>query len=138
MEIKNIAFIYALILVAINILAVGFTSSLVTHISVNSGLLDIMNEYLVNNTFINIFFQTIPFAVPFILCFVYTTKLINQNNDKQVKKLLVNMPFAYSLIGISGWIIGFLINFIFTFYELLAIPFAIQHGNITNSTKFTT
>ncbi len=116
MKIKNIALIYALILVAINILAVGFTSSLVTHISVNSGLLDIMNEYLVNNTFINIFFQTIPFAVPFILCFVYTTKLINQNNDKQVKKLLVNMPFAYSLIGISGWIIGFLINFIFTFY----------------------
>ena len=116
MKIKNIAFIYALILVAINILASSFTSSLVTHISVNSGLLDIMTEYLVNNTFINIFFQTIPFAVPFILCFVYTTKLINQNNDKQVKKLLVNMPFAYSLIGISGWIIGFLINFIFTFY----------------------
>ena len=85
MKIKNIALIYALILVAINILAVGFTSSLVTHISVNSGLLDIMNEYLVNNTFINIFFQTIPFAVPFILCFIYTTKLINQNNDKQVK-----------------------------------------------------
>jgi adenylate cyclase len=116
MKIKNIALIYALILVAINILASSFTSSLVTHISVNSGLLDIMTEYLVNNTFINIFFQTIPFAVPFILCFIYTTKLINQNNDKQVKKLLVNMPFAYSLIGISGWIIGFLINFIFTFY----------------------
>ena len=116
MKIKNIALIYALILVAINILASSFTSSLVTHISVNSGLLDIMNEYLVNNTFINIFFQTIPFAVPFILCFFYTTKLINENNDKQVKKLLVNMPFAYSLIGISGWIIGFLINFIFAFY----------------------
>lgn len=116
MKIKNIALIYGLILVAINILASSFTSSLVTNISANSVLLDIMNEYLVNNTFINIFFQIIPFAVPFILCFIYTTKLINQNNDKQVKKLLVNLPFAYSLIGISGWIIGFLINFIFTFY----------------------
>ena len=116
MKIKNIALIYGLILVAINILASSFTSSLVTNISANSGLLDIMNEYLVNNTFINIFFQIIPFAVPFILCFIYTRKLINQNNDKQVKKLLVNLPFAYSLIGISGWIIGFLINFIFTFY----------------------
>ena len=116
MKIKNIALIYGLILVAINILASSFTSSLVTNISANSVLLDIMNEYLVNNTFINIFFQIIPFAVPFILCFIYTRKLINQNNDKQVKKLLVNLPFAYSLIGISGWIIGFLINFIFTFY----------------------
>ena len=116
MKIKQISGFYGLILVAINILASSFTSSLVTNISANSGLLDIMNEYLVNNTFINIFFQIIPFAVPFILCFIYTRKLINQNNDKQVKKLLVNLPFAYSLIGISGWIIGFLINFIFTFY----------------------
>ena len=116
MKIKQISGFYGLILVAINILASSFTSSLVTNISANSELLDIMNEYLVNNTFINIFFQIIPFAVPFILCFIYTTKLINQNNDKQVKKLLVNLPFAYSLIGISGWIIGFLINFIFTFY----------------------
>ena len=116
MKIKQISGFYGLILVAINILASSFTSSLVTNISANSELLDIMNEYLVNNTFINIFFQIIPFAVPFILCFIYTRKLINQNNDKQVKKLLVNLPFAYSLIGISGWIIGFLINFIFTFY----------------------
>ena len=89
MKIKQISGFYGLILVAINILASSFTSSLVTNISANSELLDIMNEYLVNNTFINIFFQIIPFAVPFILCFIYTTKLINQNNDKQVHLLFL-------------------------------------------------
>lgn len=116
MKLKNIVSFYGLILVAINILAVVFTSSLVTHISTSTELLNVMNAYLSNKKFIGFFVKAIPFVVPFILCSVYATKLNMQNDAQQRKKLLVNMPFAYSILGISGWIVGFLINLLLSLY----------------------
>jgi adenylate cyclase len=116
MKIKQISGFYGLILVAINILAVFFTSSLVSNVLTDTKMINIMNEYLLNHKLTNTIFHIFPFAVPLLFCSAYVTKLNKTNDVQQRKKLLVNLPFAYSLIGISGWIIGFLINFIFTFY----------------------
>ena len=125
MKIKQISGFYGLILVAINTLAVVFTTSLVSLSSSDTALINIMNEFLANNIFINYFFKVIPFVLPLILCSVYASKLINQNDVKQRKKLLVNMPFVYSIIGISGWITGFLLNFVFCFYFKFAYDISV-------------
>ena len=125
MKIKQISGFYGLILVAINTLAVVFTTSLVSLSSSDTVLINIMNEFLANNIFINYFFKVIPFVLPLILCSVYASKLINQNDVKQRKKLLVNMPFVYSIIGISGWITGFLLNFVFGFYFKFAYDISV-------------
>ena len=116
MRIKNFTLFYGLILVFINILAVFFTSSLVSSVLTDTEMINITNEYLLNHKFTNIILQIFPFVVPLLLCLAYTSKLKKTNDVQQRKKLLANLPFAYSLIGISGWITGYIINFCFAFY----------------------
>ena len=127
MKIKQISGFYGLILVAINILAVFFTSSLVSNVLTDTKMINIMNEYLLNHKLTNIIFHIFPFAVPLLFCSAYVTKLNKTNDVQQRKKLLVNLPFVYSLIGISGWISGYIINFCFGFYFKFA-----NHVSILN------
>jgi hypothetical protein len=127
MKIKQISGFYGLILVAINILAVFFTSSLVSNVLTDTKMINIMNEYLLNHKLTNTIFHIFPFAVPLLFCSAYVTKLNKTNDVQQRKKLLVNLPFVYSLIGISGWISGYIINFCFGFYFKFA-----NHVSILN------
>lgn len=127
MRIKNFTLFYGLILVFINILAVFFTSSLVSSVLTDTEMINITNEYLLNHKFTNIILQIFPFVVPLLLCLAYTSKLKKTNDVQQRKKLLANLPFAYSLIGISGWISGYIINFCFAFYFKFA-----NHVSILN------
>ena len=127
MKIKQISGFYGIILVAINILAVFFTSSLVSNVLTDTKMINIMNEYLLNHKLTNIIFHIFPFAVPLLFCSAYVTKLNKTNDVQQRKKLLVNLPFVYSLIGISGWISGYIINFCFGFYFKFA-----NHVSILN------
>ncbi len=127
MKIKQISGFYGIILVAINILAVFFTSSLVSNVLTDTKMINIMNEYLLNHKLTNIIFHIFPFAVPLLFCSAYVTKLNKTNDVQQRKKLLVNLPFVYSLIGISGWITGYIINFCFGFYFKFA-----NHVSILN------
>ena len=116
MKIKIISLIYGLILIIINILAVFLTSTLLCNVLTDTNLLHIMEKFLEEHTLMNITLQILPFTVPLLFCVTYTTKLNKSNDIQQRKKLLANTPFVYSIIGISGWFIGFLINFSLTFY----------------------
>ena len=125
MKIKKILGYYGLILFAINALALFLTYSLVSNVLTDTKVLNIMNEFIANRKNLNFILETIPFTVPFLFCFAYTKKLVESNNIQQRKKLLVNLPFAYSLVGISGWFIGFIVDFCFTFYFKLKYDLSI-------------
>ncbi|MEE1289691.1 MAG: adenylate/guanylate cyclase domain-containing protein [Spirochaetota bacterium] len=114
MKKKYILFFYGLILVAINLLAIFFTNSFVSYVS-DTELFNLMKEYLSNNNILRIITMIIPFVVPCALCTVYA-KNHNWNDVQQEKKLLVNTPLVFSLIGISGWTTGLAINIINIFY----------------------
>lgn len=116
MKIKQISAIYGLILIIINILAVFLTSTLLCNVLTDTTLLHIMEKFLEEHTLLNITLQILPFTVPLLFCVTYTTKLNKSNDIQQRKKILANTPFVYSIIGISGWLIGFLINIVLTFY----------------------
>ena len=120
MKTSDISLIYGFICIAINALAV-FLSTLISHISVNLELLIILEPSFSENPIIFIFTNIVPFFIPGILCTVYATVLSNTKNIQQEKKLLVNMPFAYSLFGTSGWITGFIINLTLIFILKLQI-----------------
>ena len=107
---KHILFFYGSILVAINFLAVFFTNSLVSYVS-DVELFNLIKDSLSNNNFLRIVMAAIPFVVPCALCTVYA-KNHNWNDVQQQKKLLVNTPLVFSLIGISGWTTGLAINII--------------------------
>ena len=121
MKKKYILFFYGLILVAINLLAIFFTNSFVSYVS-DTKLFNLMKEYLSNNNILRIITMIIPFVVPSALCTVYA-KNHNWNDVQQEKKLLVNTPLVFSLIGISGWTTGLAINIILIFYLKLKILF---------------
>ena len=114
MKKKHILFFYGLILVVINLLAIFLTNSLVSYVS-DTELFNLMKEYLSNNNILRIITMIIPFVVPCALCIVYA-KNHNCNDVQQEKKLLVNTPLVFSLIGISGWTTGLAINIILIFY----------------------
>ena len=117
MKIKDISLLYGLILVLANVLAVVFTSTLVSQVSFDSEVFKIMNTTLSNNKIFSVCTAIIPFLVPGVLCSVYATVNLNSYNEGQRgKKFLVNMPFVYSVVGVSGWITGFLINLVFILY----------------------
>lgn len=117
MKIKDISLLYGLILVLANVLAVVFTSTLVSQVSFDSEVFKIMNTTLSNNKIFSVCTAIIPFLVPGVLCSVYATVNLNRYNEGQRgKKFLVNMPFVYSVVGVSGWITGFLINLVFILY----------------------
>jgi adenylate cyclase len=122
MKKKYILFFYGLILVAINLLAIFFTNSFVSYVS-DTKLFNLMKEYLSNNNILRIITMIIPFVVPSALCTVYA-KNHNWNDVQQEKKLLVNTPLVFSLIGISGWTTGLAINIILIFYLKLKIGFS--------------
>ena len=122
MKKKHILFFYGLILVAINLLAIFFTNSFVSYVS-DTELFNLMKEYLSNNNILRIITMIIPFVVPCALCTVYA-KNHNCNDVQQEKKLLVNTPLVFSLIGISGWTTGLAINIILIFYLKLKIGFS--------------
>ena len=65
--------------------------------------------------FLNLVLETIPFLLPCILI-TLITKHYQKSNEQQRKKFLVNIPFVLSLLGISGWISGYLINLYFVIY----------------------
>ena len=114
MKKKHILFFYGLILVVINLLAIFLTNSFVYYVS-DTELFNLMKEYLSNNNILRIITMIIPFVVPCALCTVYA-KNHNWNDVQQEKKLLVNTPLVFSLIGISGWTTGLAINIINIFY----------------------
>ena len=114
MKKKHILFFYGLILVVINLLAIFLTNSLVSYVS-DTELFNLMKEYLSNNNILRIITMIIPFVVPCALCTVYA-KNHNWNDVQQEKKLLVNTPLVFSLIGISGWTTGLVINIILILY----------------------
>ena len=120
MNTSQISLIYGFICIVINGLAV-FLSSLVSHISENLEILNILSPSFSENPFIFIITNIVPFFIPGILCTIYATILTNQKDKQKEKKLLVNMPFAYSLFGTSGWITGFIINLILIFILRLQI-----------------
>ena len=122
MKKKHILFFYGSILVAINFLAVFFTNSLVSYVS-DVELFNLIKDSLSNNNFLRIVTAAIPFVVPCALCTVYA-KNHNWNDVQQKKKLLVNTPLVFSLIGISGWTTGLAINIILIFYLKLKIGFS--------------
>ena len=111
MNTSQISLIYGFICIVINGLAV-FLSTLVSHISVNLELLNILEPSFSENPIIFIFTNIFPFFTPAILCTMYASKLDKSTNTQQKNKYIVNMPFAYSLFGISGWFTGFITNII--------------------------
>ena len=106
---KNFTIFYGIICVLINALAVILSSLVVT---ANSSNITWWQFFL--NSRIQTISILITFSIPSILCTVYGLK-IQKSNNQQRKKLLVNLPFIFSLIGIVGWICWFLINLIFLF-----------------------
>ena len=114
MKKKHILFFYGLILVVINLLAIFLTNSLISYVS-DTELFNLIKEYSLNNNFLRIIIAAIPFVVPCALCTVYA-KNHNWNDVQQEKKLLVNTPLVFSLIGISGWTTGLVINIILILY----------------------
>lgn len=120
MNTSQISLIYGFICIVINSLAV-FLSSLVSHISENLEIINNLSPSFSENPFIFIITNIVPFFIPGILCTIYATILTNQKDKQKEKKSLVNMPFAYSLFGTSGWITGFIINLILIFILRLEI-----------------
>ena len=114
MKKKHILIFYGLILVVINLLAIFLTNSLISYVS-DTELFNLIKEYSLNNNFLRIIIAAIPFVVPCALCTVYA-KNHNWNDVQQEKKLLVNTPLVFSLIGISGWTTGLVINIILILY----------------------
>ena len=122
MKKKHILFFYGLILVAINLLAIFFTNSLVSYVS-DAELFNLIKEYSSNNNILRLIMTTIPFIVPCALCTVYG-KSHGWHDSQQEKKLWVNTPLIFSLITISGWITGLVINIILIFYLKFKIGFS--------------
>ena len=114
MKKRHILSFYGLILVAINLLALFFINSLVSYVS-DTELFNLIKEYLSNMNILRIITIVIPFVVPCVLCTDYG-KNHNWNDSQQEKKLLVNTPLVFSLIGISGWTTGLAISIILIFY----------------------
>ena len=123
MKKKHILFFYGSILVAINLLAIFLTNSLVSYVS-DVELFNLIKDSLSNNNFLRIVMAAIPFVVPCALCTIYA-KNHNCHDVQQEKKLLVNTPLVFSLIGISGWTTGLAINIILIFYLKLKIGISV-------------
>ena len=73
MKKKHILFFYGLILVAINLLAIFLTNSLISYVS-DTEVFNLIKEYSLNNNFLRIIIAAIPFVVPCALCTIYAKK----------------------------------------------------------------
>ena len=111
MTLESFSLVYGFICIAINAIAV-FLSYLVPHLNVNLELRNILTSSFSENPIIFSFINIVPFFTPAILCTMYASKLDKATNIQQKNKYIVNMPFAYSLSGISGWVTGFITNII--------------------------
>ena len=67
MKIKDISLLYGLILVLANVLAVVFTSTLVSQVSFDSEVFKIMNTTLSNNKIFSVCTAIIPILEPGVL-----------------------------------------------------------------------
>ena len=115
MKIKQISLLHGLVLLGINLLATTLGSSFISQIFMETELFMILTDYLSKKIFLNLVLETIPFLLPCILI-TLITKHYQKSNEQQRKKFLVNIPFVLSLLGISGWISGYLINLYFVIY----------------------
>lgn len=115
MKIKQISLLHGLVLLGINLLATTLGSSFISQIFMETELFMILTDYLSKKIFLNLVIKTIPFLLPCILI-TLITKHYQKSNEQQLKKFLVNIPFVLSLLGISGWISGYLINLYFVIY----------------------
>lgn len=82
-------------------------------------------KFLSENTFINNT-QYISFLLPIILCISYVAFA-----EKKLESHIINLPIAYSTIGISGWLFYFLEELIIIFYAMnkgvnLNVPFILK------------
>ena len=68
------------------------------------------NELLINSLTIFIF------AIPSLICLSYSFSILYAKDDITVAKKVVNLPLRFSLWGIVGWILNFLIEIIFCIY----------------------
>lgn len=75
----------------------------------------IADFFSVWGNFWNVFILFISFAIPTILCFSYCTK------KEDYLSRFVNLPFAYAIRGITGWILAY-------FSQIVVLILAISKG----------
>lgn len=103
-ETIKISVIYALILVFANILGILISST----IEKPGGSSESMSEWL---RFMNDYrmitdpIQFLTFIIPTIFCFWYTKSV--KISDERLERRLINLPIAYSTIGVLGWLVYF-------------------------------
>lgn len=58
------------------------------------------------------FIMIITFAIPTVLCFSY---ILQSSGDKFYSRF-INMPAAFSFLGVSGWVFFFIVEAVILFY----------------------
>ena len=98
----RIALLYGLVVAASNIIGVvlPIPSSLKSlNMQDYSRLLETYQAYIP-------FLMTITFSIPTVLCFCYILK----STDEKFYSRFINMPAAFSFLGVSGWVFFFIIE----------------------------
>lgn len=119
MEIKRrtifiITYTYALIVILANICGVVLPN-MFKHNEIAMGNIDEWLRFLSDYKVFTDIPQYMTFAVPTILCVIYSY------SNKSIESKIINIPFAYSTIGITGWLV-------YGIEEIIFIMIAIHLG----------
>ena len=130
-ETVKISIIYSLILIFANILGILISSTIESpggHSESMSEWLRFMSDYRMITDPI----QFLTFVVPTIFCFLYTR---NVNSGEKLERRLINLPLAYSVIGVFGWIVYF-VEEIILLLIVNKLDYQIQAKDILSSSIF--
>lgn len=113
--VKRHVYFYGGICLAANALAV-LSSNLTSFPMPDSRPLLLWAEFLEERKFLITALSVFCYAFPCVLCFLYAVKALKYTiEDDEYKAIMVHMPGAFALRGITGWICNFVLEVIFLF-----------------------
>ena len=104
---QKVTLLYGLITLFANLIAViipiNFSTPQITAVYQDNWL-----AFLETHNYFTIIIAIITFSIPSVFCLLYA----NNTKGNNFLSRFVNLPFAFSLLGTTGWIFYFLIEFI--------------------------
>ena len=119
--VKYHAVFYGFICLFANILAVASTN-ITSFPMPDSKPIELWSEFLDSIPLIINSLSILCYMVPVLLCILYVVKAKKlKKDDKEYIKYEVNIPAAFAIRGITGWIANFVLEMLFLVYFKFAL-----------------
>ncbi len=119
--VKYHVYFYGAICLLANFLAV-LSTSLTTFPMPNTAPMELWRDFMNRHELAINVLSLSAYIAPCVLCFLYAVRALKyKQDDKRYIKIMVNIPMAFALLGIVGWILSFVFELAFLLYFNFAL-----------------